>query len=369
MKDPAIAMNATSYRHSPTHLLTRHLMHAPMPGLMPPGPAAPRAFGAEASGRLLAAMVERLLHKEEQRPAGGQGLPIATFGAPHRAATYSYPIHIERACIEALPSTSGVYILRDASDRPLYVGRSLNLRSRVLAHLHDHEDELLVRSTRRIEFRRSAGELGAALMENSLVRDLQPLHNKKPRRKSCLFTLRLDGAGQPQVAKVAERDFSRAENLFGIFASERAAREALQKLVEQHELCSIAVGLEESAGQGMACFGRQIRRCRGACTGEESRESHQERLMQALEDLRILPWPYEGPMGVIEECDGWRQVHVIDHWRYLGSVDEQHRQLPMRPASSLKGFDLDSYKLVIKPFLLQQLEVRPLPGLKLPLPD
>ncbi|WDZ98295.1 nucleotide excision repair endonuclease [Herbaspirillum sp. WKF16] len=364
-------MNTTSYRHSLTQILSRHLMHAAMPGLMPAAPAAPRA---QSPGKLPAALVERLLQQEEQRRLRGHGAsitaPIATFSAPqpaaHRAATYSYPIHIERADIDALPASAGVYVFRGANGIPLYVGRSVNLRSRVLAHLHNHEEELLVRQTRRIEFRRTVGELGAALLENSLVRDLQPLHNKKPRQKRCLFTLRLSPAGQPQVAQVAERDFSRAENLFGIFASERAAQEALQKLVEQHELCSIAAGLEESAGEGMACFARQIRRCRGCCTGEESHESHRERLMLALEDLRILPWPYEGAMGVIEERDGWSQVHVIDHWRYLGTLDEQHQQLQARPAASLKGFDLDSYKLVIKPFLLQQLELRALPGLTLP---
>lgn len=370
-EEMANAMNTTSYRHSLTQILTSHLMHAPMPGLMPLAPAAPRGAGPASPNRMPAALVERLLRQEEERGVHrAPGLPIATFNAPqpaaHRAATYNYPIHIERADIEALPASAGVYIFRGANDIPLYVGRSVNLRSRVLAHLHNHEEALLVRQTRRIEFRRSAGELGAALLEHSLVRDLQPLHNKKPRQKRCLFTLRLSADGQPQAVQVAERDFSRAGNLFGIFASERAAQEALQKLVEQHALCSIATGLEESAGEGMACFGRQIRRCRGCCTGEESRESHQERLMQALEELRILPWPYAGAMGIVEQSDGWSQVHVIDHWRYLGTLDEQHQQLQARPAASLKGFDLDSYKLVIQPFLLQQLELRALPGLRLP---
>ncbi|KAF1041297.1 MAG: Excinuclease cho [Herbaspirillum frisingense] len=366
-KDLATAMNTTSHRHSLTQLFTRHLIHASMPGLMPSAPASRRP---ESPGKLPAALVERLLQQEDQRGMRGHGLPIATFSAPqpapHRAATYSYPIHIERADIDALPSAGGVYVFMGANDMPLYVGRSVNLRSRVLAHLHNHEEELLVRQTRRIEFRRTAGELGAALMEHSLVQDLQPAHNKKSRQKRCLFTLRLNLVGQPKVAQVAERDFSRAENLFGIFASERAAQEALQKLVERHALCSIATGLEESSGEGVACFGRQIRRCRGACTGEESHELHQERLMQALEDLRILPWPYEGPMGIIEQGEGWQQVHVIDHWRYLGTLDQEHQQLLPRPAASLKGFDLASYKLVIKPFLLGQLDLRPLPGLTLP---
>lgn len=363
-KEMAPAMNTISHRPSLTQLFTRPMM----PALMPAGAAAqPR--------KLPAALVERLLVQEGEHglPAlpslPPRGLPLATFNAPqpaaHRAATFSYPLHIDRASIEALPSACGVYILRGEGDQALYVGRSVNLRSRVLAHLHHAEDQFLIGRTRRIECLRTAGELGAALLENSLLRDLRPAHNKKQRAKRSLFTLRLDEQGQPLVAQVADHEFNRAGKLFGLYTSERAAQEALHKLVEHHGLCSIATGLEQGEGPGMACFGRQIRRCRGACTGEESHEHHQSRLLQALEDLRILPWPYAGPMGIVEQGDGWQQIHVIDQWRYLGSLDRQQRRLPARPAASLKGFDLDTYKLVIQPYLLGQLELRPLPGLPL----
>ncbi len=357
-KELARAMNTISHRTSLTQLFTRPVM----PALMPASPAAqPR--------KLPAALVERLLVQEGQRGVRSTALPLATFNAPqpaaHRAATFSYPLHIERASIEALPNACGVYILRGEDDQALYVGRSVNLRSRVLAHLHNAEEQFLIARTRRIECRRTAGELGAALLENRLLRDLRPAHNKKQRAKRGLFTLRLNEQGQPQVAQVAESEFKRAGKLFGLYASERAAQEALHKLVERHGLCTIATGLEQGEGPGVACFGRQIRRCHGACTGEESHEQHQSRLMQALEDLRILPWPYAGPMGIVEQGDGWQQIHVIDQWRYLGSLGRQQRQLPAHPAASLKGFDLDTYKLVIQPYLLGQLDLRPLPGLPL----
>lgn len=358
-KDLARAMNTISHRTlhtsptSLTQLFTRPLMQATMPALMPHAPSAqPR--------KLPAALVERLPVQEGERPRTSFNAPPP---AAFRAATTAYPAHIERAGIEALPEGCGVYLLRGADDRPLYVGRSLNLRSRVLAHLHNHDEAYLIGQTRRIEHRRTAGELGAALLEQSLLRDLQPSHNKKPRSRRGLFTLRLDMDGRPQVAQVSESELGRAENLFGIFASERAACDALHKLVERHALCSIATGLEQAGSLGAACFARQIRRCRGACTGEESSERHQQRLMQALEGLRIQPWPYAGAMGIVEKGDGWQQVHVIDHWRYLGSLDRNHRQLRARPAASLKGFDLDSYKLVIQPYLLGQLELRALPSL------
>ena len=352
-----IAMNINSYRPAWNPLPPHHVVR----GLMPSGASAMPAEPPQ----MPAGLVERLQAASEREGRRGQGAPIATFNAPqpaaHRAATVNYPPQIDRASIDALPALCGVYVFRGANDMPLYVGRSINVRSRVLAHLRDYEAQLLVRQTRRIEYRRAAGELGAALIERSLIRQLRPPHNRK-QRENRVFTLRLNPAGQPQVIQVEERDFSNADNLFGIFASGRAAREALQKLVEQYGLCGILTGLEDSPGEGMACFGRQIRRCQGACSGEEPYVAHQTRLMAALADLRILSWPYAGAMGIVELADGWRQVHVIDHWCYLGSLDDSHRQLPAQPASCRDAFDLYSYKAIIKPYLLGRLELHPLSG-------
>lgn len=331
-------MNHSSYRHSLNHMLTSHLLGAGYPALMPGAPAAARTRDGERT--------------------------TATFNAAqpaaHRAATASYPIHIERASIDSLPQACGVYVLRGANDMPLYVGRSLNLRGRVLAQLNSHDEQMLVRQTRRVEHHRCAGELGAELLEAQLLRELRPLHNKKARDKRCLFTLRLDAEGRPGVARVSEHEVAANHPLFGVFGAERAAQEALHQLVAQHGLCSFVTGLEPSTGEGMACFGRQIRRCRGACTGEESHHDHQQRLGAALEELRIVPWPFAGRMGIVEQGDGVRQVHVIDQWRYLGTLDHEHRQLTLRSSQKNRpGFDLDSYKIIIHRHLLGQLEWRP----------
>jgi excinuclease Cho len=322
-------------------MFTTHMLGAANPGLMPQGaPAAARPLAGERT--------------------------VASFNAAqpaaHRAATFSYPIHIERASIDSLPQACGVYVLRGANDMPLYVGRSLNLRGRVLAQLNSHDEQMLVRQTRRVEHHCCAGEIGAELIEAQLLRELRPLHNKKARDKR-LFTLRLDGEGRPGVAPVSEHEVAARHPLFGVFASERAAQEALHQLVAQHGLCSFVTGLEPSTGEGMACFGRQIRRCRGACTGEESHHAHQQRLSQALEELRILPWPFAGRMGIVEDNDGLRQVHVIDQWRYLGTLDHAHRQLTIRsPQKNRQGFDLDSYKIIIHQHLLGQLAWSPVPA-------
>ena len=358
-KEMACAMNTTTDRHGSALFRSLGQIDPVMSGYQP----------ATQAGR-----IDR--HDKLAPAAGGVvAWPAAQLGlASNRASCAAFPppprqaplVPIDRASLDALPATGGVYVFFDAQDRPLYVGRSLNLRSGVLAHLHGPEGEPLVRHAHRIQCHRTAGELGAALLENSLIRDLQPRLHKKTRQKRGLFTLRLSPSGQPRVVRLEKNECAHAENLFGIFATAHAAQEALRKLIQRHGLCSIVTGLEPSRGEGLACFGRQIRRCRGACTGEESHQSHQGRLARALQELRILPWPYDGPMGIVERSAGWTQVHVIDRWRYLGSFgqDQLQPQLPLQTGKEHHGFDLNCYKLLMHPYLLGTLELQPLPALQ-----
>ncbi len=278
---------------------------------------------------------------------------------PDPADLFEYPAHIERADLDALPSQPGVYIFRDEQGAPLYVGKSVNIRSRVLSHLRTPQEARMLKQSRRIEFRRCAGEIGALLLESALIKELQPLHNKMLRRvrNVCALYLGAD-AHVPEVVFARELDFARTEGLYGLFGTRSAALERLRSLVEEYRLCPAVTGLE-SVVAGRACFARQLARCHGACIGAESLEAHAARLRRALEELRVAVWPYPGAVGLAEECDGWRQTHVIDHWSYVGSIDGgARRKLKLRrPARRI--FDIDSYQILVGPVLQRTLPIVP----------
>lgn len=276
---------------------------------------------------------------------------------PDPAAGFAYPHHIDRASLDALPSRPGIYIFRDEQDRPLYIGKSVNIRSRVLSHLRTPEEARMLEQSRYVEYRRTAGDIGALLLESRLIKDLQPLHNKKLRRTREMCALRLapDARSVPEIVYAREHDFASSEHLYGLFATRKAALEKLREIVDMHMLCPALTGLEQ-AMRGRACFARQISRCLGACTGAEPLEEHRRRLQAALDDLRIVVWPWAGPMGIVEECDGWKQTHVIDHWFYLGSIDDVAGSPPTRRPAQ-RSFDVDTYKILVKPMLRGELRV------------
>lgn len=276
---------------------------------------------------------------------------------PRPAATFTYPDHIDRGSIDALPSKPGIYIFRDEADRPLYIGKSVNIRSRVLSHLRTPEEARMLQQSRYVEFQRTAGDIGALLLEARLIKQMQPLHNKKLRRQREMCGLRLDPVpgSAPEIIYAREHDFAKTPNLYGLFATRKAAQERLRLIVEEKKLCAALTGLE-TATRGRACFARQIARCHGACVGEESVEAHHARLTAALEAMRVIVWPYPGPMGIVEECDGWRQVHVVDHWVYLGSTDYTRKRLAIRPPAK-RIFDVDTYKILVRPMLAGEMKV------------
>lgn len=271
------------------------------------------------------------------------------------ADDFTYPGHIARADIDALPPRPGIYIFRGEGGATLYVGKSVNIRSRVLSHLRTPEEARMLRQTARIDFERTAGEIGALLRESQLIKQLQPEFNRKLRRtrEMCAFSLR---GATPEVVFARDIDFACADGLYGLFASRRGALEALRDIVLRHQLCPAVTGLESTV-RGRPCFARQLARCRGACVGHESAGEHAARLLAALETLRVMAWPYDGAVGIVEECDGWRQTQLVDRWCYLGALDS-----PARPtdARAVPRFDMDTYQILVKPMLLGRLTIDPM---------
>lgn len=269
------------------------------------------------------------------------------------AAIYEYPEHL-RPSLEALPSLPGVYVFHGESETlPLYIGKSVNLRSRVLSHLRTPDEAAMLRQARRITWTRTAGEVGALLLEAKLIKEQQPLFNKRLRRNRQLCSLLLDGT-QPQVVYAKDIDFSHQPGLYGLFANRRAALEALKTAADEHQLCYGLLGLE-AVTRGRGCFRSALRRCAGACCGKESVEAHHQRLLAALARLQLVCWPWQGAIALKEQATDLTDYHIIHNWLWLGSVTalSEAKALTQLPA----GFDHDGYKILCKPLLSGEAEI------------
>ncbi|MBK0026264.1 excinuclease Cho [Stenotrophomonas sp. S48] len=273
-----------------------------------------------------------------------------------RAAGYVFPEHL-REQARALPAQPGVYTFHGREGGlPLYIGKSVNLRTRVLDHLRTEEEAAMLRQSERISHLPMAGDLGAQLLEATMVKTHRPLYNRLLRRVPRQFSLRLY-RGEVSVLHSGEVDLTSAPLLYGVYSSERSAREALRRLADDHRLCYSLLGLERLPA-GRPCFRSMLGQCLGACCGRESVAEHQRRLSEALALLEVVQWPYAGPVAIEERGPDLRQFHVVDGWFYHGSSKTlaAARRLRRGPAQ----FDRDAYRILRKGLCSGQWALHPL---------
>ena len=282
----------------------------------------------------------------------------------------SLPSHLPSDVLDDCPDTPGVYLFYGENDLPLYVGKSVRLRQRVLSHFNsDHKlykDMRLSQQLHRIEWRETAGEIGALLLEAQLVKDLQPIHNRTLRRQGdlCAWRLKEDARGHtvPALAYASEQDFGKAERLYGLFSSKRKAESALRELAQAHQLCLVQLGLEGRSQSGKPCFAWQLRHCKGVCVGKEEESFHRARLEAALSRLHVKTWPYPGPIGLMEDNgNGRTDLHLVNNWCYLGTArSDDHLWQLLEEAPQRPAFDIDTYKILSKALLNKRLKIRDL---------
>ena len=264
------------------------------------------------------------------------------------------PPHLPPDLADDLPEGPGVYFFRGEGGTLLYVGKSRNLRSRVLDHFsaghRSGKEAKLGSQVREVEWIETGGELGALLLESRMVKELAPTANRRLRKSAGVFCVRLhdsEGALRPCVEALDAQFLDRDAEAYGPFRSERDARRALEGKAREAGLCLKLLGLEQGPG---SCFGFQLGRCRGACVGKEPPALHDARLRLALASLRLRAWPFEGPVGIRERAaDGAGMLlHVVDRWQHLGTAQDEGEVAELLRTSSGRSFDPDSYRIVAR---------------------
>jgi DNA polymerase-3 subunit epsilon len=273
-------------------------------------------------------------------------------------AKSSTPPMLAPDALDGIPEAPGVYLFYGLNAHPIYIGKSLTLRTRILSHFSaDHsnaQDAKLAQEVCRVEWEETAGETGALLREAELVKTRLPAHNIALRRRQGAVLLRLD-ANKPKFVPAAQVSLDALNDHHGPFASRAGGRSHLIELAREHALCLKTLELERGAKKARnaesapaPCFAYQLKRCLGACVGQEDAAAHAQRLAALVEPLRIPPWPFDGPVALVERRgDGSREdLHVADRWCWLGSVRTLDAALALARSDAPRRFEADVYRIV-----------------------
>lgn len=271
----------------------------------------------------------------------------------------SLPIKLPFEELEKLPDKPGVYIFYGAPDQatkknivPLYVGKSINIRNRVLSHFSaDIASPTEMRISQQIESIETvvtAGELGALFLESQMIKEMLPLYNKRSRIKHELIALRskLNASGYQECYLEPITTISKdgLENFLGFFRSRKQAKSFLATIAKEYTLCEKILGLEKTS---TACFAYRLGRCKGACINAEKPEIYNIRFDMSLNGTKILHWPFKGAIKIHEDAlDGKKEYFIIDNWCYLGNVAVDTEGNINDHLLKDVAFDLDIYKIL-----------------------
>jgi excinuclease Cho len=73
--------------------------------------------------------------------------------------------------------------------------------------------------------------------------------------------------------------------------------------------------------------------------------------------MQVEVWPFAGPVDLIEEANGWVQRHRVNNWCYLGTRCSRSKETSQLTEIHEHEFDLDSYKILVKPIMLKTVRV------------
>lgn len=262
----------------------------------------------------------------------------------------SLPPNIDKELIDAIPDGPGCYIFYGDNKTPLYIGKSISLRSRVMGHfqgaLTQRKEMKLSLQIRDIDWIETSGELGALILESSLIKERMPSMNIKLRRSKdlCGWSLVEDAFGVLTPVMVTHHQLAPGlqDNLYGLFYSKREAHSCLKAMAKKYHLCEALLGLEKRV-EGKSCFGYQVKQCGGACLNLTPINLHNLQLKTALELFKVQVWPYSGAIAIKE---GGEMI-VVDKWCYLGTAINQDELYELAESGEAE-FDLDIYKILKK---------------------
>lgn len=273
----------------------------------------------------------------------------------------SIPINLTQNILDDLPEAPGVYIFYGEDEAVLYIGKSINIHDRVLSHFSNDllspVDMKIAQQVTRIETFTTAGELGALLLESTLIKKHQPIYNRLLRKSKKMVVLikttNDEGFHSIEVTEMDAINITDVEQIIGVFRSQKQVKDFLHAVAKKHKLCPKLLGLEKTKSY---CFYYQLGYCNGACQNEETNLKYNLRFDEAFYTHKIRPWRFEGPIIIMEEKEslssspddisnlgGAREAFVIDKWCLLGSIKSEE---DIDNLSKEYVFDYDTYKIV-----------------------
>jgi DNA polymerase III epsilon subunit family exonuclease len=186
---------------------------------------------------------------------------------------------LDRSLLADIPKAPGVYLMRDAFDGIVYVGKAKNLRDRVASYYsqplgYTRKMDGLLESLVRIDVEVVGSELEALLLESQLIKRYQPRYNTALRSFEHYPFIRVDVATPwPRVTLAKQRKEDGAR-YFGPFRNKTGARKTVDLINRIVPLRTCTRSFKDARSYGSPCLELDLGRCLGPCVGRADRDEY-----------------------------------------------------------------------------------------------
>lgn len=205
--------------------------------------------------------------------------------------------------LKKLPGQTGVYIMHDAKDAIIYVGKAISLKNRVRQYFQSSRDKTakikqMVSKIARFEYIVTDSELEALVLECNLIKEHRPRYN----------TMLKDDKTYPYIKVTASEEYPRIlfsrqmkkdkNKYFGPFTSAGAVKDTIELIRKIYRIRACSRKLPQDMGKDRPCLYYHIHQCDAPCQGYISQADYQKSVKQAV---GFLNGQYEPVMKYLEE--------------------------------------------------------------------
>lgn len=192
--------------------------------------------------------------------------------------------------LKKLPHAPGVYLMHDAGDTIIYVGKAVNLHNRVRSYFRKivgrgPQIDRMVEQIARFEYIVTDSELEALVLENNLIKEYSPKYNTMLKDDKTYPYIKVTmGEEYPRIlfSREMKKDKSR---YFGPYTSAAAVKDTIDLMNKLYQLKTCNRRLPRDIGLERPCLNYHIKQCAAPCQGYISKEAYRERVEQALDFL------------------------------------------------------------------------------------
>lgn len=267
--------------------------------------------------------------------------------------------------LKKLPSQPGVYLMHDAKDEIIYVGKAISLKNRVRQYFQSSRNksakiEQMVSRIAWFEYIVTDSEMEALVLECNLIKEHQPRYN----------TMLKDDKAYPYIKVTVGEDFPRVmlartmkkdkNRYFGPYTSAGAVKDTIDLIHKLYKIRTCSRNLPRDTGKERPCLNYHIKQCDAPCQGYISKEEYGENIRQVLE---FLNGRYDGVLKNLEEkmqaaSDAMDFEKAIEYRDLLSSV-KQVAQKQKITSSNMEDRDIiamarDDMDAVVQVFFVRE---------------